>query len=126
MGGLIAVRRRALARAGEDAAVEALRLRGYRVLARNVRLRRGELDVVAEEGGDLVFVEVKSRRSEAYGTPAEAVGFRKQRTLVQLAAAYLVRKGLGDRACRFDVVEVRLDSAGRPVRVDVLRDAFRP
>ena len=62
----------------------------------------------------------------AYGTPAEAVGFQKQRTLVRLAAAYLARKGLGDRACRFDVVEVRLDSAGRPVRVDVMQDAFRP
>jgi putative endonuclease len=123
---MLAGRRRAFAQAGEDAAVEALRLRGYRVLARNVRLRRGELDVVAEEGGDLVFVEVKSRRSVAYGTPAEAVGFQKQRTLVQLAAAYLTRRGLVDRACRFDVVEVRLDGAGRPVRVDVMRDAFRP
>ncbi|HVI85920.1 MAG TPA: YraN family protein [bacterium] len=123
---MLAGRRRTFAQAGEDAAVEALRRRGYRVLARNVRLRRGELDVVAEEGGDLVFVEVKSRRSVAYGTPAEAVGFQKQRTLVRLAAAYLARKGLGDRACRFDVVEVRLDSAGRPVRVDVMQDAFRP
>ena len=88
---MLAGRRRAFAQAGEDAAVEALRRRGYRVLARNVRLRRGELDVVAEEGGDLVFVEVKSRRSVAYGTPAEAVGFQKQRTLVRLAAAYLAR-----------------------------------
>ena len=123
---MLAGRRRAFAQASEDAAVEALRRRGYRVLARNVRLRRGELDVVAEEGGDLVFVEVKSRRSVAYGTPAEAVGFQKQRTLVRLAAAYLARTGLGDRACRFDVVEVRLDSAGRPVRVDVMQDAFRP
>ena len=123
---MLAGQRRALAQAGEDAAVEALLRRGYRVRERNVRLRRGELDVVAEEGGDLVFVEVKSRRSVAYGTPAEAVGFQKQRTLVQLAAAYLTRRGLVDRACRFDVVEVRLDSAGRPVRVDVLRDAFRP
>jgi len=123
---MLAGRRRTFAQAGEDAAVEALRRRGYRVLARNVRLRRGELDVVAEEGGDLVFVEVKSRRSVAYGTPAEAVGFQKQRTLVQLAAAYLVRRGLGDRACRFDVVEVRLDGAGRPVRVHVMRGAFRP
>ena len=123
---MAADRRRALARAGEDAAVEALRRRGYRVLARNVRLRRGELDVVAEQGGDLVFVEVKARRSDTYGTPAEAVGFRKQRALVQLAAGYLARRRLTDRACRFDVVEVRLDAAGRPVRVDVLPDAFRP
>jgi putative endonuclease len=123
---MLAGQRRALAQAGEDAAVDALRRRGYRVRERNVRLRRGELDVVAEEGGDLVFIEVKARRSEAYGTPAEAVGFQKRRTLVRLAAAYLVRRRLSDRACRFDVVEVRMDGAGRPVRVDVLRDAFRP
>jgi putative endonuclease len=123
---MLAGRRRALAQAGEDAAVEALRRQGYLVRERNVRLRRGELDVVAEEGGHLVFVEVKARRSQACGTPAEAVGFQKQRTLVRLAEAYLAGRGLGDRACRFDVVEVQLDGAGRPVRVDVLRDAFRP
>ena len=111
---------------GEEAAVAALRSRGYRILERNVRLRRGEVDVIAEEHGDLVFVEVKARRSEAYGTPAEAVSPRKQRALAALAAAYCSRRGLRERACRFDVVEVRLDRGGRPIRLDVLRDAFRP
>jgi putative endonuclease len=118
--------RQRLGRLGEEAAVAALRSRGYRILERNVRLRRGEVDVIAEEHGDLVFVEVKARRSEAYGTPAEAVSPRKQRALAALAAAYCSRRGLGERACRFDVVEVRLDRGGRPIRVDVLRDAFRP
>ena len=118
--------RRRLGRLGEEAAVAALRSRGYRILERNVRLRRGEVDVIAEEHGDLVFVEVKARRSEAYGMPAEAVGPRKQRALAALAAAYCSRRGLGERACRFDVVEVRLDRGGRPIRVDVLRNAFRP
>jgi putative endonuclease len=73
-----------------------------------------------------VFVEVKARRSDTFGTPAEAVLGRKQRALAQLAAGFLVRRGLGDRACRFDVVEVWLDPAGRSVRVVILRDAFRP
>jgi|SRR5207302_7675145 len=118
--------RQRLGRVGEEAAVAALRSRGYRILERNVRLRRGEVDVIAEEHGDLVFVEVKARRSEAYGTPAEAVNLRKQRALAALAVAYCSRRGLGERTCRFDVVEVRLDRGGRPIHLDVLRDAFRP
>ncbi len=117
--------RQQLGRVGEGAAVEALRDRGYRILERNVRPRRGELDVVAEEGGELAFVEVKARRSGTHGTPAEAVGARKRRALVQLALGYLVRRGLGERPCRFDVVEVWLPPAGR-ARVEILRDAFRP
>jgi putative endonuclease len=117
--------RQRLGRAGEEAAVEALRAAGYRIVDRNVRLRRGELDVIAEEAGDLVFVEVKTRRSTTYGTPAESVGARKRHVLAQLAAGYLARRGRGDRACRFDVVEVWVDAAGRQ-RVEILRDAFRP
>lgn len=88
-----ATNRRRLGRLGEEAAVAALRSRGYRILERNVRLRRGEVDVIAEEHGDLVFVEVKARRSEAYGTPAEAVSPRKQRAVAALAAAYCIRRG---------------------------------
>lgn len=117
--------RQRLGRAGEEAAVEALRAEGHRIVERNVRLRRGELDVIAEEAGELVFVEVKTRRSSTYGTPAESVGPRKRRALAQLAAGYLARRGLGNRACRFDVVEVWVDASGSQ-RVEILRDAFRP
>ena len=117
--------RQRLGRAGEDAAVAALRAEGYRILERNVRLRRGEIDVIAEDAGAIVFVEVKARRSSIYGTPAESVGSRKQHILVQLAAGYLARRGLGDRVCRFDVVEVWVDASGGQ-RVEILRDAFRP
>ncbi len=112
------------ARRGEDAAAAALRERGYRIVARNVRLRRGELDIIAEDHGTLVFVEVKTRRSRAYGTPAEAVTPAKRRALATLALAYLGRRGLCGRACRFDVVEVWLDAADRVARLEVLRDAF--
>jgi len=116
--------RRRRARQGEDAAAAALRERGYRIVARNVRLRRGELDIVADDRGTLVFVEVKTRRSRAYGTPAEAVTPAKQRALATLALAYLARRGLHGRVCRFDVVEVWLDTADRVARLEVLRDAF--
>lgn len=117
--------RRVRGRVGEEAAARALAARGYRVLARNLRLGRGEIDLVCEHDGDVVFVEVKARRGAAFGTPAEAVTARKQRALLALAARYLGRTGRADRTCRFDVVEVWLAAGDRPSRIDVLRDAFR-
>lgn len=116
--------RQDVGRLGEEAVVAALRAAGYRIVDTNVRLRRGELDVVAEEQGAIVFVEVKSRRSALYGTPAEAVTPRKRRALVALAAAYLTRHGLTERPCRFDVAEVWVGRDGRPARVAIIRDAF--
>lgn len=112
-------------RIGEEAAAQALAARGYRVLVRNVRLGRGEIDLVCEHDGDVVFVEVKARRGTAFGTPAEAVTVRKQRALLALAMRYLGRTGRAHRTCRFDVVEVWLAAGDRPVRVEVVRDAFR-
>ena len=117
--------RRVRGRAGEEAAADALRTRGDRVLVRNIRLGRGEIDLICEHDGDIVFVEVKARRGAAFGTPAEAVTLRKQRALLSLATRYLARTGRGERTCRFDVVEVWLGAGDRPQRVDVLRDAFR-
>lgn len=117
--------RRTRGRIGEEAAAQALAARGYRVLVRNVRLGRGEIDLVCEHDGDVVFVEVKARRGTAFGTPAEAVTVRKQRTLLALAMRYLGRTGRAHRTCRFDVVEVWLAAGDRPVRVEVVRDAFR-
>ncbi len=116
---------RALGRAGEEAAVAELRARGYRILDRNVRLRRGELDVVADDKGTVVFVEVKARRSAAYGTPAEAVTPRKQRTLIALAQAYLARRAMAGRPCRFDVAEVWVAPGGRVLRVALVCNAFQ-
>lgn len=80
--------------------------------------------MIAEDAGAVVFVEVKARRSTAFGTPAEAVTARKQRALRGLAVAYLTRRRLVGRDCRFDVVEVWLDPTGRPGRVEILRNAF--
>jgi putative endonuclease len=114
-------RRRRLGRAGEDAA---LRAEGYRILEWNERLRRGEPDVIVEEAAAIAFVGVKARRSKIYGTPAESAGVRKQHSFVQLAVGYLARRGLGDRVCRFDVVEVGR-RVGGPAGGDS-RDAFRP
>ncbi|MHB8512998.1 MAG: YraN family protein [Actinomycetota bacterium] len=99
--------RRALGEAGEQAAASYLTARGWRVVARNVRLREGEIDIVARRGDTLAFVEVKTRRSNKFGTPAEAVTHRKACRIRQLANAMLAN-GLGHAPqIRFDVIEAR-------------------
>lgn len=110
-------------REGEEAAARFLEGRGYRIVARNVRFRHGEIDIVAEDEGALVFVEVKTRRSDRFGTAAEAVNGAKQRQLVALASLYLagLRSGT-DRACRFDVVSVNSGPAGWECAV--IKNAF--
>lgn len=76
------------------------------MVARNVRSREGEIDIVAARDGVVAFVEVKTRRTAAFGTPAEAVTFRKRLRLRGLAAQYLAGSVTGAREIRFDVVEV--------------------
>ncbi|HYM66937.1 MAG TPA: YraN family protein [Patescibacteria group bacterium] len=78
----------ALGKAGEKAAAEVLRRRGYRVIGAGFRARRGELDLVCRRGDDLVVVEVKTRTTGVYGTPVEAVGSRKRQALRSAAAEY--------------------------------------
>jgi putative endonuclease len=96
--------RRALGAAGEAAACTHLEQRGYRILARNARADGVELDVIAERGGVLVFVEVKTRRGEGFGGGAEAVDARKQARIARGAAAWLRASGRRARRVRFDVI----------------------
>jgi putative endonuclease len=82
-----------LGRAGEKAAADLLRRRGYEVVGTGFRARRGELDLICLREGGLVVVEVKTRTDEAFGTPAESVGRRKRRALVAAAAEYRALAG---------------------------------
>jgi putative endonuclease len=107
---------------GEALAAAHLAEAGYRVIERNYRCLFGEIDIVAEEGETLVFVEVKSRRSAAYGDPQQAVGYQKQKKISRIAAHYLQEKRLCNRAARFDVVAVKLLPAGP--RIELIRNAF--
>ncbi|MBR5997800.1 MAG: YraN family protein, partial [Deltaproteobacteria bacterium] len=81
--------RQALGRWGEDLAAAYLQQRGMVILERNFRGKRGEVDIIARDGGDLVFVEVKTRRSDTFGTPQEAVNRRKQMQILHVAEIYL-------------------------------------
>lgn len=105
--------RQGLGRTGERLAAERLVEVGYRILERNVRSRYGEIDLVAEEGGDLVFVEVKTRRGTSHGLPEEGVTLHKQRKLVQLAFHYLATHDYPDRSWRIDIVAVQMSSGGK-------------
>lgn len=92
----------------EALACRYLKRRGYRLLDRNYRAGRHELDLVMRQGGAVVFVEVRARKSDAFGTPAETIGAAKRRFLLMAAQAYLMENGLTGAPARFDVVEVHL------------------
>ena len=108
---------------GEEIAAAFLRGLGYVILTRNYRKRFGEIDIVAEEGDTLVFVEVKTRTSDAFGSPLEAVDGRKQQRMARAALDYLSARKLHGRPARFDVVAVRLRGREQP-RIEHVRNAF--
>lgn len=108
---------------GESDAEGYLRRKGYRILERNARSSSGELDLIAQDGKVLVFVEVKARRTDAFGGAVYAVDGRKQVRLVRLAAQYLARHRLRDQLCRFDVVLVH-DAQGNTDRIEHIPNAF--
>ena len=107
---------------GEELAAAYLAEAGYRILERNYRCLFGEIDIVAQEGETLVFVEVKSRSSGAYGDPQLAVGRRKQQKISRISVHYLAERRLCHRPARFDVVAVKLFPAGH--RIELIRNAF--
>ncbi|MGQ3480502.1 YraN family protein [Paenibacillus sp. TY11] len=100
--------RKAKGAMGEEAAALFLENLGYRIIERNWRCRSGEIDLIAKQEHTLVFIEVRSRSSSKYGTPAESVTARKITQVRQTAAVYLHMNGIGDTPIRFDMISVRL------------------
>jgi putative endonuclease len=111
-----------LGRRGEALAAEELRARGLEIVERNFRCRAGEIDLIAMDGGTLVFVEVRSRRGAGAGTPLESVDGRKQARVTRVARQYLAARGHGERDVRFDVVGIRFDA--EPPLVEHVVGAF--
>jgi putative endonuclease len=103
--------RQSLGKAGEELAARYLERRGCTILARNHRTPVGELDLIARDRSHLLFVEVKTRRTVAFGVPAEAVGPRKQRQIVRAAQWYLAGTRHPGLQPRFDVIAVIIGSA---------------
>lgn len=108
---------------GEDAAASYLEAKGLAILARNVRFRFGEIDLVARDGECVAFVEVKERGGDGHGTGAEAVTAGKRRRMARAAQAYAARHGLTESAMRFDVVTIDL-SAPKSERIRHFPGAF--
>lgn len=108
---------------GEEIAAKELTARGYAVLARRYRTRQGEIDIVCEHEGTLVFVEVRARASAEFGRAAESVTDAKKRKVSAMAADYLARNEIANRPCRFDVVAVD-DAMGPSPEVTVFPNAF--
>jgi len=110
--------RRTTGREGEDLAAAVLKSHGYRILDTNFRSPFGEIDIVAEESGCLVFVEVKRRRGSSFGASLEAIDARKRQHIIRSAQVYLKKNRCADRRIRFDVVGID----GETIRV--IRHAF--
>ncbi len=112
-----------LGKRGEDLACRELRRRGYEIFDRRYRTRIGELDIVARDGDTLVFVEVKTRATESFGSAFDAITRSKRRVIVQMACDYLTRRRSWHGPCRFDVVAVTIPDDGRP-RISIVAGAF--
>jgi putative endonuclease len=111
-----------LGRKGESAAIRYLKKQGYKIVEQNYRTRVGEIDVIAREKKTLVFVEVKTRRSESYGSPKWAVTPKKQKAISKAALYYLKITDQADADARFDVVSI-LDQ-GEWLEIELVRNAF--
>jgi len=110
-----------LGKEGEDQAAQFLMKQGYRILERNYRTRSGEIDLIALHDGAVVFIEVKTRTSDAFGAPELAVNPRKQQRMVKAALGYIKYKRLHQVPCRFDVVAI---TAAAKKEVEHIRNAF--
>jgi putative endonuclease len=115
--------RQGLGRTGERLAAEALIRRGYCIVEQNFRCSYGEIDLIAEDGHDLIFVEVKTRRGNTYGLPEEAVTIRKQHKIIQVASYYLDLHACSERSWRIDIVAVQLSEGGRPEEIRIYQHA---
>ena len=94
-------------REGESAAIAFLKKQGYRILEKNFRSKVGEIDIIAEQAGVIVFIEVKARTNHEFGHPFNALTPTKQKKITQTAQSFLVRKRIADKPMRFDVVALR-------------------
>lgn len=111
-----------LGKKGEETAVGLLKDNGYKILLRNYKTKLGEIDIIASDKGTICFIEVKTRQSDRFGSPSEAISSSKQRQISKVALAFLKERKLLDKKARFDVISV-LYSKDRP-QLDLIKNAF--
>ena len=116
-------RQKIVGKLGEDCAAKFLEAKGYTIIARNFRIRSAEIDIIAQAGGVIVFVEVKARSNIRHGLPSEAVTLRKQKKIIEAAGVFLQNEEFCDCTCRFDVVEVYINGE-RVEEINHIENAF--
>lgn len=117
-------RKRDVAVHGENLAAEHLASLGYQILARNYRCPLGEIDIIARDGDELVFVEVRTRSSSSLGSAEESIRYKKRRKLYQVALHFLMHHHLTGSPCRFDLLAVYLDHHDDEPRFKLIRGAL--
>lgn len=113
----------ALGKLGEKIALRYLEAKKYKILARNFRLFRGEIDIIALDQNALVFVEVKTRKSTDFGLPEESVTPSKQEQIKKIAQGFLTKNNLIETECRFDVVSL-IQNEGKGFSIRHIQNAF--
>lgn len=108
---------------GEDIAADYLKRHNFSIILRNYRKNYGELDIIAEHEGDLVFIEVKTRTTESHGSAEEAVTLSKQRQIIKLATVYISEHALYDQNVRFDVISILLQK-NKVLKLNHIQHAF--
>lgn len=116
--------RQSIGRLGEDLAARRLAAQGYTLRARNWRCATGELDLVLERDDALIFVEVRTRRGDRFGTPEESITPRKRARLISAALTYLSEHAATDQAWRIDVVAIEIGARGEVRRFNHLENAI--
>ncbi len=101
--------KQSIGRLGEKIAEKYLKKKGYKILERNYCLRGGEIDLIAQKDGRLIFVEIKTRTSDKFGMPEESIGYFKQKSLSRAIRNYLFKKNIKDQDYQFDVISVILN-----------------
>jgi len=114
--------RNSLGKVGEALAQRFLQGKGYEILEKNFRCRFGEIDLIAKEGGEIVFIEVKSRSGTEFGFPEEQISWRKQKRLGRLAQFYL-KRCLKEEPARIDMVAILLGEKGKVLQMEVIQNA---
>lgn len=109
---------------GEQEAIKYLIRMGYKIIEKNFRTKKREIDIIAMDNDILSFIEVKTRKTDKFGLPCESVNLKKQHTISLVSMIYMAKKGIINRPCRFDVVEVYID--GDSVKeIRLIKDAFQ-
>lgn len=110
---------------GEKIAEDYLKKLGYIILEKNFRTKIGEIDIIGKDGQYVVFIEVKTRHNNIYGTPGEAVNLSKQHKIIRTSQLYILKRNLSKYDFRFDVIEIILNNTNENTSINLIKNAFQ-